>query len=207
MKRNSIIKLCFVFVSSYLVFSSCYGDYTKFYEDPQNPGLSIFSNKANNIMTCYVDDIVWRTYDRTYAYGWLSLPRRNYEVYITKLVGNGLKDTLMIEWEGYGSSNFSEIVCKLIVSKNFSYKDFDDLQGQRLSIDMSKGYFANSANNLYAQTIKGTGNIYFHFANLDSLSPNSYQGRLSGLFDADFGSTKITDGRFDHAIDSAQVIF
>ena len=80
------------------------------------------------------------------------------------------------------------------------YKDFNSLEGKRLIIDKVKNYFSYLGS-------KGSGNIYFHFAHLDSIQTDYYRGRMSGLFDADLGSIKITNGRFDHDILPEQVHF
>lgn len=203
MLKNNRSKVSLALFLCCFMLPSCYKDLTHFYEDPQTPGLSIFSDKANNIMTCYIDGQLWRTYDRRTA-GFSTPPF--YEVFVTKIAGTATEDTLMINWLGRGNNNFYELILKLSMPKNFTSKDFNSLQGKRLHIDTTNGYFTNSE---YYQTanLVGTGNIYFHLAELNSIGLNSYQGRMSGLFDADFGAIKIGNGRFDHEIDSSQVNF
>jgi secreted protein with Ig-like and vWFA domain len=42
---------------------------------------------------------------------------------------------------------------------------------------------------------------------IDSVGPNNYSGRMSGLLDADFNTVKITQGRFDHTLNQLQISF
>lgn len=169
--------------------------------------MSIFSDKADNVMSCYIDDKPWKTFDRTF--GGFS-PTSHYEAYITRQITSAAEDTLTISWlgrlEANNSDSFYEISIVLPVSKNFTYADFNNLQGKRLTLDTTNGFFMVSDPSLY-NGIKGSGSIYFHFAKLDNISSNVYSGRMSGIFEADLGSIKIRSGRFDHSIDPEQVRF
>jgi hypothetical protein len=178
-----------------------------YYDDAENPGIAIFSNTGNNILSCFVNGKSWRTASRI-TYGISA--RTSYEVYITKQSASALQDTLLISWNGYyptDSLGQGTLNLTIPVAKNFSYKDFAGLQGQRLQIDTTTAFFTTSISGLNSGNIKGKGNIYFHIAQLDSIGPGAYMGKMSGLFDADFSAFKITRGRFDHIIDPQQVNF
>lgn len=136
MRKNNSIKVCLGFLFCCFILVSCYEDYTHYYEDPQAPGLSIFSDRANNLMTCYIDGHPWRTYDRINAYR---------EVNIQRQITSGTTDFLVINWEGEfseGNFNFSDnIKFMLSIPKNFTYKEFNDLQGKRLIVDTTNSFF------------------------------------------------------------------
>jgi hypothetical protein len=198
--KNICIKKLLFFSLPFFLLARCSKNYTNYYPDGENDGLAIFSNTANNLLTCYINGKPWRTQDRnTSLFG-----RPKYEVYIDKLVTNSPLDTLYIQWTGYyaaDKNNQGTLTLILPVAKNFSYKSLNTLQGQRLHIDTTNGFFA------FNSSEKGSGNIYFHTAVFDSVSPSFYRGSISGLFDANFIATKITKGRFDHGITSEQVHF
>jgi hypothetical protein len=124
-------------------------------------------------------------------------------VHIVRQATTTVSDTLQLAWYGYFSTNNSgtgNLFCRLAIPKNFSYKSFTALAGQRLSINATNGYFATNITGINVSNTKGSGNIYFHSAQLDSIGPNAYSGKMSGLYDADFLSFKITKGRFDHIL-------
>jgi len=183
----------------------CYKDYTNFYPDKEEPGLSIFSNRQNNIMSCFIEGKPWRTDSRTTSF----FSRISYEVYITKQETNSLSDTIIISWSGYYSENKDfnrDITLVLPVAKNFGQRELSALQGQRLSIGAGNGYFTTNID-LNMNNAKGSGSIYFHSARFDSISPGFYSGSMSGLFEADFNSFKILKGRFDHTMTADQIQF
>ena len=65
-------------------------------------------------------------------------------------------------------------------------------------------WYNNVISSLY-NPVKGSGSIYFHTAQLDSISPGNYKGIISGIFEADIGSFKISSGRFDHGLDEGEL--
>lgn len=186
-----------LFISiSFFVFIGCTIDYTEYYADSEDPGLAIFSNKGNNLMTCYINGKPWRTTKkRTTFPGGLRL-----DVSITRFSTTSALDTLQFLWSGDYNTNglqaAGELSLLLPVPKTFSIKDISALQGQRLSID--------TANNTGAFVIsygtKGNGNIFFQTAKVDSVSPGIYVGRISGLLDANLPGYAVTRGRFDHSL-------
>lgn len=210
MKKNEIFRLGQCCLLICLILQSCYKNETKFYEDEQSPGLSIFSDKANNVMSCYINDKPWRTNDRIFRGGIGVFGGTHYEVYFNHQITTSTQDTLMITWYGRfendSTNTLPTIRLVLPVSKSFSYTDFNSFQGKRLTVDTTNGYFSFSNASSY-NVMKGSGTIYFHFAELDTVATGIYTGRMSGIFEADFGSIKINKARFDHSIDDAQLGF
>jgi hypothetical protein len=206
--KNNILPGLLLLLASYCLFTGCTKNYTKYHADAETPGLAIFSNNNNNILTCFVDGRSWRTNSRiTSGFS----PRTSYEIYIRKYSTNSLQDTLQFNWFGYFEGNqfgVDNIEITLAVSKIFSIKDLNALQGKRLIIDTTiNGFYSFNSGSLNNSGAKGSGVIYFNTAKFDSIAPNNYQGSISGLFEADFGSFKITKGRFDHFFEPNQIQF
>lgn len=200
MKKNSMKSLISLLLPCFLIIG-CTKDYTKYYADAEDPDIAIFSNKNNNALSCFINGKPWRTVSRKTS-GFIN-PGTNYEVDIIKQPTNTLRDTLLIRWVGYYSGNYysqGSLSLHLAIPKNFTYRYLSALQGQRLNIDSASGYFFTGISQLNNGNTKGSGNIYFNISRFDSISPNVYTGKLSGLFEADFTSFKITKGRFDHII-------
>ncbi len=190
------------------IFISCYKNDSNFYADGENEGLAIFSNTGNNLLTCFVGNKAWRTVDRTSSIFRPFGPR--YEVDITKQITNSPMDTLRFNWTGYFTpdrNSFGYLSLALPIEKNFGLRNLAAFNGRRFKIDSTSGLFSFYSSNTSLNLNNGTGNIYFHKVAFDSISPNSYIGTISGLFDADFNATKITKGRFDHNINSDNVWF
>jgi hypothetical protein len=204
--KNNYLKNKWFLLWPLFIITGCYRNETNYYLDAEDKGIAIFSNTGNNLLTCFIDGKPWRTGNRTSG-GFISRPR--YEVDIVKQITNSLQDTLMIIWSGYFPSDSLNGYLTFImpVAKNFSYKDFSALQGRRLQVDTTNGNFSTAISSLNTGNTKGSGSIYFHTARLDSIGPNTYSGKMSGLIEADFISFKITKGRFDHTIESPQVLF
>ncbi len=173
---------------------------TEFYEDKEDPGLSVFTNNGSNILSCYVDGKAWRTEDRV---GYILSSGTNYEVEIRKTVSTAIMDTLTFSWYGYFQGNeFNKgaINLKMAVPKDFSYRNFNAFDGQRFQIDsMQNGYFTTSIN-VTGRERKGNGNIYFVEASFDSIAPDRFFGHMAGLIDASFPSFNIARGRFDETL-------
>lgn len=193
-----------VVIAALIFLTGCTKNETHYYQDNNAAGLSIFSNTGNNTFSCFIDGSAWRTVDRTSG-GILS--RNVYEVQIRKQFFDSLTDVLSITWEGYyvsDKNNSGDISLNLYVPKNFSYNDFSAMQGKRLIIDSTNGYFLAA---LGANDVRGTGTIYFNTANLIANSVSGNGGSMSGLLEADFGSFQLTSGRFDHNLDAIQIFF
>jgi hypothetical protein len=203
MKNNNLPFVALLFFFSSILFSC---NQTEFYADPQATGLGIFSNTGNNLMSGYIQNEPWRTRDRTTG-GFLGTAR--YELLINKQITSGVSDNLIFTWYGYPSTNNTlngDVSLVLSVPKNFGYRDLSALKGQRIALDTTNGYFTFSSSQ--PNTGKGTGNIYFHNMQIDSVGPNNFTGRMSGLLDAKFGSSLILqNGRFDHSITAQQIQF
>jgi hypothetical protein len=207
MKKNRTKRIT-QFLVAVLLIMGCSKNYTNYYADGEDNRIAIFSNTGNNVLSCFIDGKPWRTVDRkTSGFVFSST---NYEVYITKQSTTSLLDTLIITWQGYYTAdNFSDGSLNLVipVAKKFSFNNFSALQGQRLQIDTTTAFFTTSISGLRNSNRKGKGNIYFYSAQLDSIGASSYIGKISGLLDADFGTFKVTKGRFDHNITPIQISF
>lgn len=204
--KHIVFQKAFCFFCMSILLLSCTKSSTNAYPDPSDPGLAIFTNTSNNILSCMVNDKPWRTQDRKIY----LLSRPGYEVNIRLQRTGSAKDSLWFDWNGYYSNdinNQGNLNLVLAVAKNFGYKDLSALMKQRLHLDSNNGYFLLSVNGLISNTVKGSGNIYFHTMMIDSIGPANYSGRMSGLFDADFNTVKITKGRFDHSIEHLQISF
>ena len=204
--KNKITRLAACWIITCLLLSSCSKNDTYYYGDAENEGLAIFSNTGNNLLTCLVNNNPWRTGDRTFNVFTPGGPR--YELYIRKQISTSLMDTLHFDWTGCYSpdgTNYGYLSLQLPVAKNFGYRNLSTFSGMRLQIDTTNGFFTFYSAYTSTGFSKGKGNIYFHKAVFDSLGPNNYSGRISGLFDADFISTIITKGRFDHDINTENV--
>ena len=202
MIKNTCSVLLFVVV----IITGCTKNSTRYFADAEAPGLAIFSNTNNNILSCFVDGKPWRTNARINT---LFIPRTRYEIYVQKQRSNGLRDTLILNWTEYFEGNLyngGSIGLILSVDKNFSIGSLNALQGQRLIIDTAiNGYFVTSIAGLNINNAKGKGFIYFNIARFDSIAPNVYKGSLSGLLEANFGTFNISKGRFDHSLEPNQI--
>ena len=195
-----------VLLFAMVIITGCRKNSTRYFADAEAPGLAIFSNTNNNILSCFVDGKPWRTNARiTSGFS----PQTQYEIYVQKQRSNGLRDTLVLNWTGYFEGNLysgGSIGLVLSVDKNFSISNLNALQGQRLIIDTAvNGYFVTGIAGLNINGTKGKGSIYFNVARFDSIAPNLYKGSLSGLLEADFGTFNITKGRFDHFLEPNQI--
>lgn len=199
MKVSLSIQWLIIAVISTLLIS-CERNDTVFYEDDDAENLSVFSDKGNNLMSCYVNDQPFRTNDRLVRAGFAG-PIFDTEVGLsvfrdTSLTGS---DTLNIVWWRRDSSLIvpTTIGLVLAVKKAFFYDDFNLLNGERIAVDGVHSYFLVNGN----RSEKGTGSIYFHKASF--ILPTSTQeasGKFSGIFEATLPSYKITRGRFDHSL-------
>ncbi len=204
--NNYIIKKRWHWLMICLVFAGCSKNDSNYYADGEHEGLAIFSNTGNNLLTCFVDNKPWRTESRRLPI--ISPPGPRYEIDIVKQITNSLMDTLHVNWRGYFTQDrntFGYLSLALPIEKNFEFRNLSDLNGRRFKIDITTGHFSFYSPITNMNFSNGSGNIYFHKAVFDSISPNTFTGRISGLFDADFSTSKITEGRFDHNINSDNV--
>lgn len=190
--RKTVFTKWIVLVTAGILLLSCKKNHTIFFEDDDAPDLSVFTDRGNNIMTCYIDEEVFRTQDR--ITGGL-FGHDYYELYLHKDNSAPDSDTLIITWNSNLQSTFNTVSLILSVKKDFSYNDFNSLEGKRMVLDGVNGYFMINGN--YAE--KGTGNIYFHKA-LMIYNDSTDRSRFSGIFEAALPSHKITRGRFDHTL-------
>jgi hypothetical protein len=197
-KKNCCQSLLVIFL-----LTGCTKNLTKYFPDADAPGLTVFSDKSNNILSCYINEKPWKTIDRI-SYARFSGPvGTDYELYINKIGYGALQDTMAFVWEGYFPDDTVSSYLKLILSvkKDFNKNDFSSLSGERLVIDStSTGYFCTNINGTNIN-IKGNGSIYFHKATFDSA------GYLGGLIEANIGGVQLTKGRFDEALTYENVNF
>jgi len=205
--KNKWITLIPVSLTVLLTFMCCSKNETKYFADTTSNGLAIFSNTGNNILTGYINGVLWRTQNRVSG-GFLS--RSTSEVYLTKTTDSSFNDMLIITWYG-GTQNFQYgydfISLYLSVPSNFSHSDLDSLNGKRLVIDNINGYFLGNISEISNNYETGTGSIYFNRFIYDSTTTAGYTGRVSGLLEVDFPDFKFTNGRFDDELTNEQVQF
>ena len=205
--KNKWITLLPVSLTVFSIFMGCTKNETKYFADTTSNGLAIFSNTGNNILTGYVNGLAWRTQNRVTA-GFFS--RSTSEVYLTKTMDSGFNNMLVITWYGHyqnSPNSFDFISLYLFVPPNFSNRDLDSLNGKRLEIDSTKGYFLCSISEISNNNELGTGSIYFNRFTYDPTVTTSNTGRLSGLLEADFPDFKFTNGRFDDELTIEQIQF
>ncbi|MFT3702961.1 MAG: hypothetical protein QM802_11345 [Agriterribacter sp.] len=194
MRKLVLIRWAVIFAMT-VILVSCEKNDTVFIEDDDAQDLSIFSDKGNNVMSCYINGKSFRTRDRILYYGYRTV--QTAELALLKDSSASNNDTLVIEWESDPySSGIQTVSLVLSVKKGFSYSDFNLLQDQRLSIDGISGYFMINQD----RSQKGIGSIYFHQALLMQSNAVEIEGQLSGIFEATLPSYKITRGRFDHSL-------
>ncbi len=198
---KSIFYMLFL-LSPFLI--GCGKNETKFFEDEEKNGLSIFSNKGYNLLTCNINNVPWKTVDRTTT----GLGSKTFELDIFKRKTNTSKDLLVFTWTGKSNFNTSYITLHFEVDSSFTYKDFKTVfNGKRIIIDSSSnGYFSTNMNNTSLNE-KGNGVILFQTAAMDINSNQLTNNNMVGLFSAKIENNTITDGRFDHALNGLKFNF
>ncbi|HVZ98158.1 MAG TPA: hypothetical protein VG847_14850, partial [Chitinophagaceae bacterium] len=130
-----------IWLATAVLLCGCYKNITNYYADGQDKGLAIFSNTGNNIFTCYVNGQPWRTVNRITG-GFLT--GSTSEIHIYKQTDSTAPDWMVIEWDGFleaQPNDYNTIALYLKVPKGFTRNGIDSLQGQRIAIDSSKGFF------------------------------------------------------------------
>lgn len=202
--KNELIKLASILLLPCIFLVSCLKNETKYYADDDNKGLAVFSNTGDNIFTCYVNGVSWRTINRTCC-GLFS--GRVSELFIRQQ-SDSVQNMLVVDWSGNlqgNNSSFDDIILYLYIPANFTYQGFDKLQGTRIAIDSATGYFSTTIAGTGGG--RGTGSIYFNKASFDSTDTGAYSGSFSGLLEANFSGAAITKGRFDHELTGEQINF
>jgi len=191
-----------------VLITGCEKNESVYYKDPDTPGVAILSNKGNNLLTCFMNGLPWKTLPRTIKYGFGSSVS---ELEIRRIKTNSLTDTLTITWRTDASNQDQyDIVLTLPVAKNFQLKDMVAYQGRRIEIDSTNGYFSLNQSYSSFSSYNGKGVIYFNTANVDSTGIDNITGRISGLLEANFLpgtplSQTVTSGRFDDNITAAEI--
>lgn len=186
MKRNTIRLLTVSIAASTL--TSCTMNHTRFFEDNEAENLSVFTDKGFNVMSCYIDGIPYKTNDRKTYTGWGG--GRSYEIYLRKMVSD-TADALHFSWGN---------IKLVLVKEKFVIADFNQLEGQRIVVNGANGYFQVGPE-------QGTGTIYFHKATLAEVATGGFGGHIAGLFEITTPSTVVTNGRFDHSLETENTWF
>ena len=194
------MKTILVFLITISLFG-CEKNNTIFFEDAEKNGLGIFSNKGNNLFSCYVNNTAWLTRSRVSSLGFTY-----YEVGIGKQKLGTIKDTLIFTWKfaSIYTDDYKVITLNIAVDSSFTYKDFKTVfNNKRIVIDSTvNGYFKTSINstliNGRTPNTKGNGVIFFQAAALNILTYKGDENTMAGLLSAKIGTNVITDGRFDH---------
>jgi hypothetical protein len=184
----------------------CKKNYTRYFPDPNSNGQAIFSNTANNLMTCFIQGKPWRSTDR--SSGGLITPVNRSELSLYYMDIAGGSDTLRISWEGYyledvAASANSVVVLKLPVPDGFSKANFSQFKGKRLSLNGTNGYGVVSAPGIEQPFCNA--NIYFHEAVLHTRANGTDSGYISGLFELSAPAFVLSSGRFDHFLGQYEV--
>ena len=189
--------------------SSCTKNDTRFYEDGENNDLSIFSNTGNNVMSCYVDGAPWRTFPRVTTNTFILGSNITYELRVHQNSFTNAVGYIQLFWYGSLVSNTSSseyISLNLLVPPTAFARYMSALEGKRLTIDTTTGsYFSATFVQRGFTSSRANGTVYFQKVRIDSIGPNRYRGRVAGIFETDFGSVKISRGRFDHELVEEQI--
>ena len=188
----------------------CQKNNTTFFEDAEKNGLSIFSNKGNNLLSCYVNNTAWLTRSRISSSAYTY-----YEMGIGKQKTGAIKDTLIFTWNFAANytDDYKVISLRIAVDSSFTYKDFKNVfNNKRIVIDSTvNGYFKTSINSTLVNgrvpATKGNGVIFFQAASINILAYKGDENIISGLLSAKIGTNVITDGRFDHDLNGLPIGF
>lgn len=204
------MKTILVFLITISLFG-CEKNNTNFFEDAEKNGLGIFSNKGNNLLSCYVNNTAWLTRSRERS----STGFSTYEIDIRKQKTNTTKDTLIFTWKLSVNSTdqYKALTLHIAVDSGFAYKDFKTVfNNKRIVIDSTNnGYFQTNINsslvNENVPRTKGNGAIFFQAAAINILSFKGDENIMAGLLSAKIGTNEITDGRFDHDLSGLPIGF
>lgn len=174
--------------------STC--EYSNFYPDPGNPGLSRFTSRGYNVATSYINE-------RPYANTGIS-----YTLLYKDSSGNPV-DTLKFAWEVYPNDSlrlspaFDSIAFLIPVPQFFNKMNLLAFNGQRFLNSVPVTLQTSSS-----KILSGKGTLYFVAVSEDLSYPPQKYIRLSGLFDGNIGdSVFITKGRFDFQVDERSLNF
>jgi len=195
--------LVFVVVSGF----QCSSDY--FYSDPNDPGLSEFSDHGYQQVSSYINDDPWVGASQAYSHFNLASDSfYTYSQYIWLQATAAAQDTLHFSWSGrfgvtqsdfvytYQWQSNNVVTLSIPVPKNFTIREFYALRGKRfpdagtpVSISLGNGVADQST------TLDGTGKIYL--VSIKTMGEAS-EFQMTGLYEGNIGdSIHITKGRFD----------
>ena len=198
--KNHLFKNIFLLFLLSFELTSCYKRH--FYEDPDDPGLSRFTNRTYNVTSAYINSEPWVT-----SFNSLSGPS---PAIVFRDSTSSPSDTLYIAWQGglthanaFPSSpwrNWPYLVISIPIKKNFFKSDFLALNGRIFSADSATVAISHNSYGLVspAVSVSGKGKIYFV-----NVKPGLHDREftIAGLFEGNIGdSIHITKGRFDYRI-------
>jgi hypothetical protein len=122
----------------------------------------------------------------------------------------------LFTWIGQSDANrdfrYRVLQLHVAIPINFNFNYFrNNLEGKRMVIDSTNGYFSTYNNDrgaLQSAYRKGRGVVYFNRAFVDTtLRANDtlYSGKISGLLEVKFDSLEFKNGRFDHQLENNQI--
>ncbi|HET6995713.1 MAG TPA: hypothetical protein VFI06_12060 [Chitinophagaceae bacterium] len=202
MKKALLKNLLLIFLLSFEL-TGCYK--RNFYEDPDDPGLSRFTNRSYNVTSAYINSEPWVSVFSGSLSG-------AYHTSIFWDSTSASRDTLHITWRGEFSdqslsflspwSDWRFLSFSMPVKKNFSKEDFLGFNGKIFPADSTTVTVTLSPYEFIspAPSVSGTGKIYFVKVNA---GPHDREFTISGLFEGTLGSVLITKGRFDYRITPA----
>lgn len=123
MKLTRFLQWIIIIVCS-TAFVSCHKNYTVFYEDDDAADLAVFSDKGNDVMSCYINGQSFRTRDRVYD-GGFSRGSFYPEIELHVVDSAADSDTLIIDWFGNGAINPDYVSLVLAVKKGFLRNDLN----------------------------------------------------------------------------------
>jgi hypothetical protein len=169
-----------------------------FYEDTDDPGLSMLTSRGYDIITCYINGEPYINPYKRYLFG-----GANTIVYIQKVESAAAKDSLRISCDlkragtDLTNSPTYSLVLLVPVKKNFSLEDFKALQSHRFPYDSSTKISIQLTENTFSGP-SGSASIYFIQTAPQSNSNSTNDFFFSSLFEGRIEpGTDITKGRFD----------
>jgi hypothetical protein len=201
-----------IFIALYLIAHMAIQGCGKrnFYQDPNNPGLSLLTSRGYDIMSTYINEI---PYVNTYQTSLLTGAISNSLVSIMKIHTSAISDTLSIFWpiQPGEPSNIGSVFdypflnILIPVPKDFSASDFLAWNGTRFTPDSGTGVTVR-LNSDYPPS-PSIGGVYF-VQIVPVAGDTSGDYYFSGIFEGQIGnSISITKGRFDCMIALSQIQF
>jgi hypothetical protein len=200
MKSRLLKNLLLFFLLSFEL-AGCYK--RNFYEDPDDPGLSRFTNRGYSVTSAYINSEPWVSLFSGSLNG-------AYHAHVFRDSTSATRDTLYITWQGEFTDrvppplspggDWNYLTFSIPIKKNFSKSDFLNFNGKIFPADSTTVtvFLSRYEQPSLGTSISGTGKIYFVKVNFGS---TDREFTISGLFEGSIGgSVQITKGRVDYRI-------